>query len=338
MMSRTVQHAAPSTSSSPPPYITKSGSSCYVSDFLPKMTTSIPTPMIPTTKTSCLPTLVVVKSKDINNKNKKNNNNQTDNNDIKNNMNHNKKKQLRRSICFDESVRVRLIPYHSSRRINKLWYQEEDYDRFRSKIQSLATLAKEYQKKHGKPIFMPGMEKWTVEDNNMNNHKNTKEEEEEEEEEEDSQEQSDQLLDDITTIPVLSTKQLRSQSIGRVIMEQCFQKQQCGCVFNDERLAKLYKIASHPAQVLARQRAVRIKHWIDHYQQQQQDGDDDDDDQDDASADSSLSSISSVSSDASSKNGILLPSTTTTSHHHHVSANGSPLPPSMLLMPASRAA
>ncbi|KAG7339962.1 hypothetical protein IV203_006365 [Nitzschia inconspicua] len=250
---------------------------------------SMPTSIIHTT--SSLPNLVVVKN---------------------NNPNGNK---TSRSIRFDESVRVRLVPYHSSSRIHKLWYREEDYDRFRSKIQSLAALAKEYQKKHGKPIFMPGMEKWIVEDNMNNNNNNKSEEEQQQEQSED------------TTIPpiLLSTRQLRSQSIGSVMMEQYFQKQQGGCVFNEERLAALYKVASHPAEVLARQRAARIRQRNDRWEQELQ--------YDDDGSDSTSASVSSVSSDASSKAGIL-----SATSHHHASANCSPPPSSMLLMPASRAA
>jgi hypothetical protein len=134
-----------------------------------------------------------------------------------------------RSITFDEVVRVRVISYATSATCaDRLWYQDSDYDRFRTKIVKLATLAKKYQQEHGKTVHLPGMERWIVED-----------------------------TDAATATDFLSTSQLRSQAIGSVLMEQFCQRRQ-GYI-NNERISALYRLTTMQAHILAWERAATMR-------------------------------------------------------------------------------
>jgi hypothetical protein len=131
----------------------------------------------------------------------------------------------RRSVTFDEVVRVRTVSYTTSvTRVNRLWYQNADYERFRAKIGKLVTLAREYQQQHGQSVYLPGMEKFMVDD-----------------------------TDTAVASDIPSTAQLRSQAIGSVLMEQFCQRQQR--YSNQERISALYRLTTMRAQMLAWERA-----------------------------------------------------------------------------------
>jgi hypothetical protein len=131
----------------------------------------------------------------------------------------------RRSVTFDEVVRVRTVSYTTSvTLVNRLWYQNADYERFRTKIGKLVTLAREYQQQHGQDVYLPGMEKFMVDD-----------------------------TDSAVASDIPSTAQLRSQAIGSVLMEQFCQRQQR--YSNQGRISALYRLTTMQAQILAWERA-----------------------------------------------------------------------------------
>jgi hypothetical protein len=137
-----------------------------------------------------------------------------------------------RSITFDENVRVRMVAYTTSTtRADRLWYRDSDYERFRTKIVKLATLAKQYQQEHGKKVHLPGMERWIVED-----------------------------TDTATAKDFLSTARLRSQAIGSVLMEQFCQRQK-GQI-NHERISALYRLTTMQAHILAWERAATMRNYL----------------------------------------------------------------------------
>jgi hypothetical protein len=136
----------------------------------------------------------------------------------------------RRSITFDEVVHVRTVSYATSAtRADRLWYQDSDYERFRTKISKLAILAKKYQQQHGKSAHLPGMEKWIMDD----------------------------TFDTANSTNINSITHLRSQAIGIVLMEQFCQRQQGQS--NQERISALYRLTSLRSQIMARERAAAIR-------------------------------------------------------------------------------